>query len=296
MNADQLLASSPNNHMLQPQRLAFWIFCILLIGGIFTIFNMAKDGWQVMPTSVIVGLAAWIIYTLPLLWIFKRIGIFQSNALMPFFMAFVWGGLGAVYLALPANQAVFGILAKIAGPEFVQTWGPAIAGPSDEEPLKLIGVILLVLIAPGRFRTISSIMALGAVVGLGFQVVENYSYTINSAINHPNTDQLEPVFEMLLVRGLFCGPWSHAAYTAIATFGVGYFVTKRNMPLTKRLIVALAFFLLAWSFHALWNSPFIASMLEGNFVLLALPIKGVPILLATLFLWRVARRDGVQTA
>lgn len=277
--------------LFQPRRAAFWLFSLALLGGLHTTALEALSGWRVMPVSAAAGLLAWAVYTLPLLWLFRRLGLFREQSASAFVLAFAWGGLGAVYLALPANNAVFGLLSKLVSPEFCHRWGPAIAGPSDEEPLKLLGVILLLLIAPGRFRTISSIMALGAVVGLGFQVVEDYFYTISSAMNHPNAHQFEPVLQMIVVRGVMCGPWSHAAYTAIASFGVGYFVVRSELPVARRALVAVASFAAAWSLHSCWNSPLLGSLTESLLILLYFPLKGVPVLLSAVLLWRVAKQE-----
>ncbi len=291
MSAPLAAPSPAPQPLLAPRRAAFWLFCLLLIGGVHTTSLTLLNGLRVMPVSALVGVAAWVLYTLPFLWVFHRLGVFRGKTAAPFVFAFAWGGLGAVYLALPANQAMFGILAKAVSPEFCHEWGPAIAGPTDEEPLKLIGVILLLLIAPGRFRTVSSIMALGAVVGLGFQVVEDYFYTVSTALGHPNPDQFEPVVQMLIVRGGFCGLWSHAGYTAIASFGVGYFVAHRDVAFARRLLVAAGFFLTAWAMHGFWNSRLLTELFSEEKVLLVLPLKGLPVLLAALLLWRVAKKE-----
>ncbi len=282
--------------LLQPSRAAFWLFCLALVAGVRAIAAMTMNGWTVMPVSVSLGMVAWALYTLPLLLLFSFMGVFRGQTTSAFIMAFAWGGLGAVYLALPANQAVFGILAKLFGAEFTQHWGPAIAGPSDEEPLKLLGVILLVLVAPGRFRSISSVIALGAMIGLGFQVVEDFSYTINGALNYPNANQFEPVAQMMLVRGIFCGLSSHAAYTAVASFGVGYFVVRHDTPLAQRIFVAAVALIVAWSQHFFWNSPLLGWLTHGMLIYLYFPLKGLPVLIAVLLLWRVARSEGVHGA
>jgi RsiW-degrading membrane proteinase PrsW (M82 family) len=263
-----------------------------LLGGLKATAFMAERGLAVMPLSIGLGALAWALYILPPLWLFRRLGVFRDHPLSGFVLAFAWGGLGAVYLALPANQAVFGLCAKLVGPAFCQRWGTAIAGPSNEEPLKLIGVILLILIAPVRFRTISSVMALGALTGLGFQVVEDFFYTVNGALNHPDASQVEPVIQILLVRGVFCGLWSHAAYTAVASFGVGYFIAHPEVTLGRRLAVAIAAFFTAWFLHGFWNSPILGELMQGPLLLLYFPLKGLPIVLAAFLLWRVARREA----
>jgi RsiW-degrading membrane proteinase PrsW (M82 family) len=294
MKSEQWTTAGLEPSLWAPRRLAFWIFVVCLFAGLHTTWGTLHAGLQVMPVSAVLALLAWGLYALPLVWLFRRFGILRDHSASSLMMAFAWGGLGAVFLALSANQAMFGILAKSFGPEFLQTWGAGIVGPSDEEPLKLMGVVLLVLIAPRRFRTISSVMALGFLVGLGFQVVEDFFYTINGAMNHPNTNQWEPVTQLLFVRGVLCGPWSHAAYTAIASFGVGYFVAHPDVPLLKRVMVAVGAFLLAWALHGFWNSPLLTSVLKGPLFFLYFPLKGVPVILAAFLLWRVARHENSQ--
>lgn len=288
-------AASSAIPLFQPRQPAFWLYCLLVIGGLYTVALMALGGLTVMPLSTGLGLLGWTLYTLPPLWLFRKLGVFRGQTAAPFVMAFAWGGLGAVYLAVPANQAIFGLAAKLVSPEFSHAWGAALAGPTDEEPLKLLGVVLLLLIAPGRFRTISSVMALGALVGLGFQVVEDYFYTVNAALVNPSANQIEPVVQNLIVRGVLCGLWSHAAYSAVAVFGIGYFVAHPEAPLARRVLVAAGSLGGAWAMHSFWNSPLLASLMGGGWFFLYLPIKGLPVLLSALLLWRVARRESVAS-
>ncbi|ONI49885.1 MULTISPECIES: PrsW family glutamic-type intramembrane protease [unclassified Streptomyces] len=63
--------------------------------------------------------------------------------------------------------------------------GPALAGPINEETLKVLGLILLIMIARTQFRTILSVVVLGAMIGLGFQIVEDLLYSVNTAIQFP---------------------------------------------------------------------------------------------------------------
>ncbi|HMS26727.1 MAG TPA: PrsW family glutamic-type intramembrane protease [Burkholderiaceae bacterium] len=296
MNDSTLVVKTSAHSLFQPSKAAFWVFCLGLLGGVYATYNMTVSGLSVVPVTVAGALLAWVLYTLPMLWLFRLLGILQQETFKAFAMAFAWGGLAAVYLAIPANQAVIAMMAKVLSPEIGLTWAAAVAGPSDEEPLKLLGVILLILIAPARFKTISSVMAIGAMVGLGFQVVENYSYTVNVALNYSSTNQVEPVVQMLIVRGVFCGLWSHAAYTAIASFGVGYFVVRQDKSMAQRLAVAVLAFVAAWSLHSFWNSPLLAGDSTNILLtLLYLPLKGAPVLLAALLLRYVAKRDRLQT-
>jgi RsiW-degrading membrane proteinase PrsW (M82 family) len=276
----------------QPRRAAFWVLLLFIAIGAQTTVTMFSLSFRVVPVTVLLGIAVWTLYTIPILLRLRSLDLFEQHPRSGFALAFAWGGLGAVYLAVPANQAVFALLSKLVSPEFSATWGAAIAGPTDEEPLKLLGVILLVLVARNQFRTIVSVMALGAMSGLGFQVVENLFYTLSGALNHSSPDQIAPVIKMFIVRGIVCGAWSHTGYTMVAAFGVGYFVTRHHEPLAKRLAVAAGALLLAWSMHFFWNSQLLASFFsDGAWALAYIPLKGCPVVIALLLLWRVAQHE-----
>jgi RsiW-degrading membrane proteinase PrsW (M82 family) len=276
----------------QPRRAAFWLLLGFLACGVHATGMMIYSGLRVVPIATLLGVGLWTLYTLPILLFLRSLDIFEQHPRSGFVLAFAWGGLAAIFLAVPANGAVFSLSSKLVSPEFGVAWGAAMAGPTHEEPLKLLGVILLVLVARNQFRTILSVMALGAVTGLGFQVVEDLSYTINGAVNYWSTDQIAPVINMLVVRGVICGLWSHTAYTAVASFGIGYFVARPHAPLAQRLLVAAGALLLAWGMHFFWNSPLLsATLAHGPLIIAYFPLKGAPVIISLLLFWRVAQRE-----
>ena len=209
-----------------------------------------------------------------------------THPALGFVMAFAWGGFGAIYLARSANTALLSILTKTQGVQFAADWGAAIAGPTTEELLKILGVILLVMIARTQFRTLLAFVSIGALVGLGFQVLEDLDYTLNVALAANSPSQLLPVGEMLLFRGVISGIWSHAMFTSIAAFGVGYFVTRRGKPLVQRLGVGIGCYLLAWGCHFFWNSPLLAA---SN--IFTIPLRGLPIFVVGALIWALAGRE-----
>jgi RsiW-degrading membrane proteinase PrsW (M82 family) len=269
----------------QPRRFAFWMLIFLLANGAFSVVSLFYQGAQVVPIATFLGLVVWSAYTAVPLLFFHWLDLFQQHPPLGFVLAFAWGGLGALYLAIPANTAIISILGKTAGPD--NEWAAAIAGPTTEELLKYLGVVLLVLIARTQFRTILSVVAIGAVVGLGFQVVEDLDYTVNTAISIGSPNEVLPVGLMLLFRGIVSGLWSHALYTSISAFGLGWFLTRKHKPLAQRLLVAAGAYALAWSCHFFWNSPLLRT---GNIFIDALT-HGVPVLLAGYLIWRLAGRE-----
>ncbi|MFD6801660.1 PrsW family intramembrane metalloprotease [Streptomyces cyaneofuscatus] len=281
----------------QPRRAAFWLFAFFLANGVFSMVSNFYLGYRVVPTAVLLATLLWTLYALPFLLFFRSLDLFEQHPPLGFAMAFAWGGFAACYLAIPLNTAVESLSSKLIGPQFTADWGPALAGPINEETLKILGVILLIMIARTQFRTILSVVVLGAMVGLGFQIVEDLLYSVNTAIQFPYTNQVIPVGLMLLVRGVITGIWSHALYTSVAAFGVGYFITRRHMPLIRRTAVAIGAFALAWFLHFFWNSPWLQNIGGdgiGGMAVLSLA-KGIPVLAVGYLLWKFAgHEEGSQ--
>ncbi len=278
----------------QPRRAAFWLLTALILNGLFYIVSMLATGFRVVPITVLLGLLVWGGYTLAFLLVFRTLDLLEQHSPEAFVLAFAWGGLGAVYFAAPANIAIQSLCAKLVSPDFVAVWGPAVAGPITEEFLKLAGVILVVMVARNQFQTYLSVLIVGAMTGLGFQVIENLSYTVNASIHFPLENQVYPVFLNPLTRGLLSGLWSHAAYTAVASFGVAWFLLHPERRMATRLACAFLCFALAWAMHFIWNSPFLEDLFDDGYgeMALLLVVKGIPVLIAAGLFWRAAAREN----
>lgn len=278
----------------QPQRAAFWLLAALIVNGLFYTVNMFSMGFRVVPVTALLGLLVWGVYTLIFVLVFRTLDLLEQHPPEAFVLAFAWGGFGAVYFAAPASIAIQGLCAKLVSPDFVAAWGPAIAGPITEEFLKLAGVILLVLVARNQFQTYLSVLIVGAMAGLGFQVIENLSYTVNASMHFPLENQVYPVFLNLFTRGLLSGLWSHAAYTTIASFGVAWFLLHPERSKAMRIAVAFLCFALAWAMHFIWNSPWLEDLFDGGYGEMAvmLLVKGIPAMIAAGLFWRVAAREN----
>ncbi|RZL90630.1 MAG: PrsW family intramembrane metalloprotease [Variovorax sp.] len=278
----------------QPRRAAFWVLLALTVNGIFYTGHLFSVGLRVVPVTALLGLAVWGVYAGLFVLAFRTLDLLEQHGREAFVLAFGWGGLGAVYFAAPANRAIQNLCAKLVSPEFAARWGPAAAGPITEEFLKIAGVILLVLVARSAFRTHLSVLVVGAVAGLGFQVVENLSATVNASMHFPLENQVRPVLLNLLTRGLMSGLWSHAAYTTIASYGIAWFLLHPARPMAARLGVALLCFALAWAMHFAWNSPLLEDLFDGGYAQMALllAVKGVPAMMAAGIFWHAAAREN----
>ncbi|GAB2960421.1 PrsW family glutamic-type intramembrane protease [Saccharothrix stipae] len=282
-----LVAPVGVDSFFQPRRVAFWVMLFFIANGLFFEATQLFTAYRVVPVAVLFGIVVWTLYTIPVLLFFRSLDLFEQHPPLGYVLAFTWGGFAATYLAISANGAIFSLAAKLGGPQYAADWGAALAGPSVEETLKVLGVILLVLVARNQFPTVLSVVAVGAVVGLGFQVLEDLSYSINTAIAFPIDNELLPVAAMLGTRGIVSGIWSHAMFTSIAAYGIGYFLTRRHQPFAQRVGVAVAAFAAAWSLHFFWNSPAFADL--GFFV--PILIKAIPVAIVGYLIWRLAGKE-----
>jgi protease PrsW len=276
---------------LQPRRAAFWLLVLFLANGAYSVATLFLTNYAVVPQGLLTALAVWTLYALPFLFFLWRLDLFEQQSRSTFVLAFAWGGLGAVYLAIPANNAIFSVAAKVGSPEFRDAWGAAMAGPITEEFFKTIGIILLVLVARTQFLTTLSVVVTGAMVGLGFQIVENVVYSTNAVVAATSDNQVAPVISTLVMRGFLCGLWSHSVYSAVAGYGVAQFMFRRHEPVAIRAARFLMFFGLAWGLHAAWNSPLLSGVQSVGSALgplLYIFAKGLPVLLVGLWIWRMA--------
>lgn len=277
----------------QPTRASFWLLVVLLLNGLFSIGQLFASGFLVVPVAALLGLLAWALYTLGFVVLFRAMDLLDQHPPAAYVLAFAWGGLGAAHLSAPANNAIQSLAAKLVSPEFAAAWGPALAGPITEEFLKLAGVILIILTARNQFRTEVSVLIVGAMAGLGFQVVENLNYTVRSAMNFPSDSQVQPVLWDLVTRGVLSGLWTHAAFTAVASYGLALFLLRPERTRVARIGMAAGCFVLAWAMHFVWNSPWMEDWFSDDFPGLALLLlaKGLPVLFAVGLIWHAAIRE-----
>jgi RsiW-degrading membrane proteinase PrsW (M82 family) len=257
--------------------------------GAARIGSIVVEAFRHYPTGAVLAVTLLTLYAVPFFLFVYRLDLFEREPATMVGAAFAWGGLVATSLALTGNQALFDLASKLGSPDLAGRWGPALAAPPVEETLKVLGVVILVLIALDQFDTPLDGMVYGALVGLGFQVVENFIYCMNAIELAGGDREIVPVLGIFLVRSLV-GLWSHATYTAIAGYGVGYFVSRRDRSMEARIgAVALAF-ALAFAAHFVWNSPLLTEAFgEGLGLLLGLVLKGIPVLVLLIAMYRLAR-------
>ena len=283
--------------ILRPRAPAFWLFMFFVsIGALATIGTIA-DRISAAPTSSLFALALLIAWAIPLVYVIYALDLFEREPFGMLAAAFAWGSLAATTLASSANVAFLDLIAKLGSQSLAARWGPAIAAPIDEETLKALGLLLLVLIAAAEIDTPVDGLLYGAFIGLGFQIVEDFEYLTNPAFAGSGLSQTRVVWDLFVVRGLVGGIWSHAAYTGLVGLGIGYLVSRPDVPHPRRVVFAVLAFAGACSMHFVWNSPLLDNTFAGGFwrtLITQSVVKGLPgfLLIAWLYL-RARRREAL---
>ncbi|GAB3107843.1 hypothetical protein GCM10027160_05030 [Streptomyces calidiresistens] len=185
----------------------------------------------------------------------RRITPVVAPALTPCLAATAWGATAATGCAILANTGLIGVWTRAIGPTDTDRWGAALTAPLNEELLKVAGVALVALAAPRHVRGPIDGFVMGGLVGLGFQMTENWIYAVNSVIVAGGTAQAVPVAETVAVRVGVTGFGSHWAMTAVAGTGVGLLAARTGTSLLRRLPGAALCLLAAMALHAFFDAP-----------------------------------------
>lgn len=266
---------------IQRKQAAFWLFAVLLaITALMNIGEQLKI-LQAFPTAWVfswVLLALWVVPVVVAIYLLDQ---FEREPVSIVVAAFLWGAVVSTGLGIITNTAWFEILFKLFGGQFVQTWGPAFIGPPVEETLKYLGLVLIFLIARTEIDDLFDGFVYGAMVGLGFATVENVAYFVMPVVAGGGADQIGPVFQMYLLRVIFSGFYMHVLWTGLTGIGLAYYVTRRDKPQSRRLLVAAGMFAAGVVSHFVWNSPLFSQILANpgpaQMLIFGL-LKGLPFL------------------
>jgi RsiW-degrading membrane proteinase PrsW (M82 family) len=248
--------------IIQPRQPAFWLYCALLaVGG--SLFAEEQALMSGLTTAYLLSWGLVLAYAVPVALAIYWLDLFEREPKLLLAAAVIWGGVIATSLAAYANEAWLSILGKVASPDLTSQWGAAIVGPGVEETLKLMGVVTIFLIATGEFDGVMDGFVYGAMVGLGFTVVEDVSYFINAVAAVPGmVDQSGPVLDTFLIRVVGGGLYGHVLFTGLTGTGFAYLATQRATPIQKRLAGAGLCVVAGVSAHVVWNSPWMDSVLQ----------------------------------
>jgi RsiW-degrading membrane proteinase PrsW (M82 family) len=280
----------PGGHSALTRTPAFWVVSLILLAGGIRIAVLGGQFVSAYPKATLTATALFALFAVPF-WLFiADLDFLEPEPLAMQVLAFAWGALVATSASIPASVAVDDLIAKLGSPGLAADWGAALAGPTVEEIAKTLGVIAIVLIARPQINSVLDGVVYGAMVGLGFQIIEDIVYALGAVALAGRGDSVQPVIATFLLRGFLSGVWSHTLFGALTGAGIGYLVVRRDKSKPVRTGVALLAVFGAWGSHVLWNAPLFRDGLgNGGLALLAvLVFKGLPPLLLILLLVRSA--------
>ncbi|GAB78901.1 hypothetical protein AUCHE_17_01130 [Austwickia chelonae NBRC 105200] len=170
--------------------------------------------------------------------------------------AFGGGATISSYLSMQVNDAASAPLLHLFGERVTQDWSPAIMGPTSEEWTKTLVIVTVMLLAKDTTTRLSHGVMVGAFTGLGFQVAENISYTLNTTVTTSRNDLVEPlIVNLMRFLGGFAG---HNFMSIFAGVGVAVLLGRTLHPPrtpARRIAIFAGFYTISWTIHFLWNSP-----------------------------------------
>jgi RsiW-degrading membrane proteinase PrsW (M82 family) len=284
---------SHHRSLWQPREPAFWLFvAVVIVTGVLQLGEQSLLR-QLSPGGWALGWVLVVVYALPVIGLVVALDLYEREPPSLLAAAFVWGAIAATTLAGLGNDGWGQVVARVGGPEFAARWTAALTAPFVEEIVKGSGVVLIAAIARDEMDDAMDGFVYGALVGLGFAVVEDVFYFVAVF-----GGSLGAVLEGFLLRVIASGLYGHVLYTGLVGMAVGLVVTRRGTgdPRRTRLVVG-GLGAAAVAGHFLWNSPILDLFpdepidgAEWLAVPVATAVKGLPLAVVVLLGLGLARR------
>lgn len=276
----------------QRRQPAFWLFVTTLVLTGFLAVGQQLEMLQAAPGAWFITLLLLLPYAIPVILVIYLLDLYEREPLSILAAGLLWGGIAATTFSIYTNTPLAELIFKVtADPTFTAEWSAALTAPFVEEGFKGIGVILLVSLARAEMDDVLDGFIWGAMVGLGFLLVENVIYFMRAFVETGGS--YAGLIQMFMIRVLGAGPYSHFLYTGLIGMGVAFYTTRGDVPWGRRLGIGVALCAAGVGAHFFWNSPLLGELLgDGGLFnwMLYVTAKGLPMLIGLLVLVRLARR------
>jgi RsiW-degrading membrane proteinase PrsW (M82 family) len=257
------------------------LFALLL--GLVTLLLI---GYTTGPVHLLVGLVVAVlpvpVYAMLVLWIDR----FEAEPKWLLAVAFFWGALVAVGIAIIVNSIGAGIVHATLGEEAADVYGLSLSAPLVEEGTKALALFVLYFWKRDEFDGTLDGIVYASMVGLGFAMTENIQYYAVSMAD-------ASIFSTFVIRGMF-SPYAHPLFTSMTGIGLG--LASQAHGRGARLLLPVVGFALAVVLHSIWNtSLYFSDRLENGllalfmYFLVMVPIFAGVLLVAFFSLRREAR-------
>jgi RsiW-degrading membrane proteinase PrsW (M82 family) len=215
--------------------------------------NPDAPAWQA-KSWLVAGVAA-LIFVAVILWVDR----YERESWKWLALAFLWGALVAPaldhQLRMGMGNAIFQEIVRMPIPNNLaeKLVNPVLRlfVPFSEEISKGLFVFLIFLGIPHEFDSLLDGIVFGAMVGIGFAMVEQVRYLQKGTIVGSTATAAEAFWEVAYRRIFLTGLWSHPMLTAFTGAGLGWArVTKSHWQRWTAPILGLC---LAIFIHKNWN-------------------------------------------
>jgi RsiW-degrading membrane proteinase PrsW (M82 family) len=223
-----------------------------VVGAVGLVQDLRVPLTIVSGAWVAISLVFWAVYGLVLLLLVRAPARRAQLLRLGTVLALVWG-LAATEVAARANTAVFTIAGN-SSPGADGAWTTWAFAPAFEETVKTAGIVLLALLPAARRFGPAAGLAVGALVGVSFQVVENWVFTVQ-ALEHAvenGATPLSALLQMAFIRGVV-GFFSHIVYSGVIGAAVGWAAATGPGHLGRRIGAVVLAWLLMVGLHAFGN-------------------------------------------
>lgn len=227
-------------------RLFRWTLIISSVIGVPVVLYSVGIYAFLTPVGVGVGLLFLPVYTTVALLLLRLSPMWPRAGWLWVAACLVWGGGFSLLLLMLSGFHIIELMDKLGWDLVTASFG----GAWPEEIAKAAGVAIILLTFRQLNRPWHGLIT-GAVVGLGFEVVENAGYGALGALMDPNSDA-EGAFFLWLYR-IAAGPGLHIAFTALAGWGLGLALFRAGRSTAWRWGVAGFWLFMAFILHFGWN-------------------------------------------
>lgn len=236
----------------QPRNLAFWVYVLITGSGAMLFVSRIASSYPAYGRAIAVTAAVFTVYGALFWWFVAHIDRYARHPTKLLVVAFCWGGFAATWsMASYANDALIGIYGKVFGHAWAQDWGPGLAAPFVEETAKGFGLLLIIALAPRLIRTAFDGFIVGAFLGLGFEIIEDIAYGMNSGASQFGANQVDASMGTVVLR-VATGATGHLLYTALFCAGLVYLLGRPAEP--RRVGRGVGLIAVAMLLHGFWDS------------------------------------------
>jgi RsiW-degrading membrane proteinase PrsW (M82 family)/outer membrane biosynthesis protein TonB len=244
------------------------------------------------PSAWFITVLLLVPYAIPVIAIIYYLDLYEREPISILVAAALWGGIAATTLSMYTNTPLMEVIYKVTGDaNFTNEWSAALTAPFVEELFKGLAVVLLIAIARKELDDILDGFVWGAMVGIGFLLVEDVFYFVRA---FAETGDMMSIAQMFMIRILGAGPYSHFLYTGLVGMGLACYVVRTDKTKGTRILIAIGLIAAGVGAHFFWNSPIFSGILGADSGIIEwfafVTIKGLPALIGLVIVIRLARQ------